>query len=257
MISFISRPLRIVALVAVAGLAAGAYFVWSGAHSSTAADQDGAIADYRALNVTDTTPARGVPAPGVYRFRVSGKESAGSGVVSAERPLPAEAVYIISPIAGGYHEDLRLSEEHVEEANYRVSGDAVLATWRRTKVTFLGIGTDDRTDVTPASIDHPTTGFTVGRTWGGRYALGKTGVQYRGRVVAKGTARLDGKAVPVVTLRTDSTFTGSTPGSRTDLISWSPELNLPVAWKITQKTGGDADFAITADLELESGTPVR
>ena len=78
MISFISRPLRIVALVAVAGLAAGAYFVWSGAHSSTAADQDGAIADYRALNVSDTTPARGVPAPGVYRFRVSGKESAQS-----------------------------------------------------------------------------------------------------------------------------------------------------------------------------------
>lgn len=256
MISFISRPLRIVALVAVTGLAAGAYLVWSGAHSSTAASQDGALADYRALNVTDTTPARGVPAPGVYRFRVSGKESAGSGVVSAERPLPAEAVYIISPIAGGYHEDLRLSEEHVEEANYRVSGDAALATWRRTKVTFLGIGTDDRTDVTPASMDHPTT-FAVGRTWGGRYALGKTGVQYRGRVVSKGTATLDGARIPVVTLRTDSTFTGPTPGNRTDLITWSPALSLPVTWSITQKTGGDADFAISADLRLESGTPVR
>ena len=56
----------------------------------------------------------------MYRYLVTGSESAGSGVLSAERSLPAEAVYIISPIAGGYHEDLRLSEEHVEEARFRV-----------------------------------------------------------------------------------------------------------------------------------------
>jgi len=256
-ISFITRPLRLIALLALAGAGVGAYVIWSGAHHSTAADQGGAVADYRALHVTDVTPARAVPAPGVYRFRVTGSEKAGSGLVSAERTLPAEAVYIISPIAGGYHEDLRLSEEHVEEAHYRVSGPSVLATWRRTKVTFLGIGTDDRTDVVPASVDHPASGFTVGRTWGGRYALGATGVTYRGRVVARGTATLDGKTIPVVTLRTDSTFTGPTPGRRTDTITWSPALNLPVAWTITQKTGGDADFQIAADLELESGTPVR
>ncbi len=75
MISFISRPLRLVALIILAGAGAGAYLIWSGAHHSTAADQGGAVADYRALDVTDTTPARGVPAPGVYRFRVTGKEN--------------------------------------------------------------------------------------------------------------------------------------------------------------------------------------
>lgn len=256
MISLITRPLRLVALIALVGVGVGGYVLWTGAHSSTAADQDGAIADYRALGVTDTSPRPGTPAPGVYRYRATGTESAGSGVVSAERPLPAEAVYIISPISGGYHEDLRLSEEHVEEANYAVSADAVTALWRRTKVTFLGVGTDDRSDVTPASVDHPTR-FAVGKTWGGRYTLGDLGVRYRGTVVSKGTETLDGKTVPVFVFRTESTFTGATPGTRTDVIRWSPEHNLPVTWKITQKTGGDAEFAITADLRLESAVPAR
>ncbi len=256
MISFITRPLRLVALIALVGVGVGGYLIWSGVHSSTTADQDGALADYRALGVTDTTPMPGAPAPGVYRYRATGKESAGSGVISAERPLPAQAVYIISPIAGGYHEDLRLSEEHVEEGRYAVSDSAVTAQWRRTKVTFLGVGTDDRTDVKPPSVDHPTT-FTVGKTWGGRYTLGSLGVSYRGTVVSKGTETLDGKTIPVYVLRTESTFTGATPGTRTDLIRWSPEHSLPVTWKIVQKTGGDAEFAITANLRLESAVPAR
>ncbi len=256
MISFLTRPLRLIVMLALIGAGVGGYLIWSGANSSTAADGDSALADYRALGVTDTTPVRGAPAPGVYRYRAVGTERAGSGVLSAERPLPAQAVYLISPIAGGYHEDLRLSEEHVEEARFAVSDDAVSATWRRTKVTFLGIGTDDRSDVNPASVDHPTT-FTVGKSWGGRYSLGELGVEYRGTVVSKGTATLDGKTIPVFVLRTDSTFTGATPGTRTDLIHWSPDLSLPVTWSIDQKTGGASEYEISADLELESGTPQR
>ena len=58
-------------------------------------------------------------------------------------------------------------------------------------------------------------------------------------------------------IRTDSTFTGATPGTRTDVLRWSPELSLPVTWSITQKTGGDAEFAIDADLTLVSGMPQR
>lgn len=256
MISLITRPFRLLALIALVGVGVGGYVLWTGAHSSTAADQDGALADYRALGVTDTSTKPGAPAPGVYRYRATGTERAGSGVVSAQRPLPAQAVYIVSPIPGGYHEDLRFSEEHVEEANYAVSADAVTALWRRTKVTFLGVGTDDRSDVTPASIDHPTR-FTVGRTWGGRYHLGALAVSYTGRVVSKGTATLDGAKIPVYVMRTESTYSGATPGTRVDTISWSPEHSLPVTWKVQQKTGGTAEFAISAELQLESATPSR
>ena len=76
-------------------------------------------------------------------------------------------------------------------------------------------------------------------------------------MVSKGTETLDGKTIPVYVLRTESTFTGATPGTRTDLIRWSPEHSLPVTWKIVQKTGGDAEFAITANLRLESAVPAR
>lgn len=258
MTSFLLRPLRLVALVALLGVAGGAYWVWQGAHTSTAASQDGALAEFRAKAVPDAPAAPGVPAAGVYRYRATGEESAGSGVLSASRPLPAEALYIITPREGGYHEDLRLSEEHVEEADFLVGERGVSATWRRTKVTFLGIGTDDRDAVEPPSFDHPTTGFRVGRSWTGAYRLGDDlTVRYTGRITGRETAELDGRRIPVYVIRTDSTFAGSTPGSRTDVLRWSPELSLPVRWSIEQETGGDAEFAIDADLTLVSGTPQR
>jgi hypothetical protein len=255
-ISFFSRPLRLVALVAVIGIAGGVYWVWNGAHSSTAVSQDGVLAEYRAKGVSDAPPAPGVPAPGVYRYRATGSESAGSGVLSASRSLPAEAVYVITPTEAGYHEDLRLSEEHVEEADFAVGERGASATWRRTKITFLGIGEDDRDAVEPPAFDHPST-FAVGRSWKGAYTLGDLRVSYTGRITGRETAQLDGKPVEVFVIRTDSTFRGSTPGTRTDVLRWSPDLSLPVAWSITQKTGGDADFAIDADLTLISGVPQR
>jgi hypothetical protein len=257
-ISFFSRPLRLVALVAVIGIAGGVYWVWHGAHTSTAVSQDGVLAEYRAKGVSDAPPAPGVPASGVYRYRATGTESAGSGVLSASRSLPAEAVYVITPTAGGYHEDLRLSEEHVEEADFAVGERGASATWRRTKITFLGIGEDDRDSVEPPAFDHPAPSkFSVGRSWKGTYRLGDLDVAYTGKVTGRETAQLDGTAVEVFVIRTDSTFRGSTPGTRTDVLRWSPELSLPVAWSITQKTGGDAEFAIDADLTLVSGVPQR
>ena len=256
MTSLLTRPLRLIAVVAALGVLAGAYWVWSGAKSSTAADQTDAVAEFRAKGVSETGPSPGAPAAGVYRFRVTGDESAGSGVLSASRPLPDEAVYIISPIAGGYHEDLRISQEHVEEARFHVAEAGTSATWRRTKITFLGIGEDDRSDVTPAALDHPAT-LPVGRTWRGRYTLGAIGVSYRGRVVANEAMTLDSTSVPVAVIRTDATFSGSTTGTRTDVVRWAPSLNLPLAWSIDQKTGGEADYSINADLALVSATPAR
>jgi hypothetical protein len=256
-ISFFSRPLRVAALLAVIGVAGAAYWVWQGAHTSTAVSQEGALAEFRAKGVADDVAAvPGVPAPGVYRYRATGSEQAGSGVLSASRPLPAEAVYVITPKEGGYHEDLRFSEEHVEEADFVVGERGTSATWRRTKVTFLGIGSDDRDAVEPPSLDHPAT-LAVGRSWGGDYRLGDLRVKYTGRVTGRETAELDGRRIPVFVIRTQSTFAGSTPGTRTDVVRWSPELSLPVRWTIDQQTGGDAEFSIQADLALVSGTPQR
>lgn len=256
MTSSLSRPLRLIAVIAVLGIAGGAYWVWHGAHTSTAVSQDSVLAEFRAEHVSDAPPPPGVPASGVYRYRATGEESAGSGVLSASRSLPGEALYIVTPKAGGYHEDLRLSQEHIEQTDFAVGERGANATWRRTKITFLGIGADDRDAVEPPSFDHPTE-LRVGRRWSGAYRLGTLAVTYTGRVTGRETATLDGKRIPVFVIRTDSTFKGSTPGTRTDVLRWSPELSLPVTWSIQQKTGGDTEFAIDADLALVSGTPQR
>jgi hypothetical protein len=255
MTSLLRHPVRIVALVALVAVAVGGFVLWHRVGSSTPADTGGAVAAFRQQHIPAGARPDGVPAYGVYRFAVTGHESAGNGMLTASRPLPREAVYVIDPLAGGYHENLELSAEHIEEARYAVGSEGAKATWRRTKITFLGVGADDRDAVTPAALDHPAT-FAVGRSWGGRYHLGKLGVSYRSRVTGTDTAMLDGKRIPVFVFRTQATFTGPTPGSRTDVVKWSPELNMPVAWHITQKTGGSADYAIDADMTLVSGTPL-
>jgi hypothetical protein len=256
-ISFVSRPLRIVALVVLLGVAGGAWWVWQGAHTSTAVEATDAVSEFRTGEAApDVAPRPGVPEAGVYRYRVTGQEAAGSGVLSAERPLPAEAVYIITPTAEGYHEDLRFSEEHVEEARFRVDPAGTTAEWRRTKVTFVGIGSDTRDDVVPAALDHPRP-MKAGDEWGGEYQLGELAVSYTAKVVGTGTATVDGRTVRTVTYRTDATFTGSTPGTRTDVVEFAPGLSLPVAWSIDQTTGGASDFTVSADMELVSATPER
>lgn len=251
-----TRPLRLIALVALLGVAGGAYWLWQGASSSTAVDKNDALTEFRSTDAAALPARPGVPAAGVYRFRVTGEEAAGSGVLSAERPLPAEALYIITPDEAGYHEDLRFSEEHVEEARFRVDADGSSAEWRRTKVTFLGMGTDDRNDVEPPALDHPAK-LAKGATWGGEYRLGGLVVTYTARVTDTGTAVVDGERIPTATFRTESTYTGSMPGERTDVVTWAPSLSLPIEWSIDQTTGGASDFTMTADMELVSAIPQR
>ena len=131
----------------------------------------------------------------------------------------------------------------------------IRAIWRRSKVTFLGIGEDDRAAVTPPALDHPAH-MTVGRTWGSTYVNGKTTVTYHGEVLSKGSVTLDGHAVPTYVLRTDSTFDGPFSGTRRDDVTFAPTLALPVAWKIAQDTSGSADYSIRAELQLESAIPI-
>lgn len=254
--SLLTHPFRLVGLVVLGAIVAGAAWIWHGAHSSTPVSNAGALAEFRASGAAPTPARDGVPASGVYRYRASGRERAGGGPLSAERTLPGEAVYVITPRPGGYHEDLRLSQEHVEEAVFAVGAHGASATWRRTKVTFLGIGTDDRHDVRPPSLDHPRP-LRPGMRWSGRYQLGDMVVTYSSRATGRGTVRLDGRSVPVVAIETDSSFTGGTHGTRTDVLRYAPSLSLPVAWSIRESTGGATDYSLQADLTLVSATPER
>jgi hypothetical protein len=255
MISSLRRPSRFIPLAVLLVLAGAALWLWRGAQSSTLASDDGALSDFRERAAQGSfDPRPGVPTPGVYHFTQSGSEEAGTGPLTVSRDLPSRAVYIVSATKAGYHEDLRHSAEHVEEVQFGVTPSGTRALWRRSKVTFLGIGEDSKADVTPPSLDHPAK-LTVGRTWGGTYDNGDMRVTYRAEVLSKGSATLDGGTVPTFLIRTDSTFSGPISGTRRDDLVFAPSLALPVRWTISQDTGGDADFSIEAELELESAVP--
>jgi hypothetical protein len=254
MLTFLLRPKRLIPLVLLAGLLGAGVWLWTGAHSSTAASEDSALADFKERGGAAAKARPGVPAPGVYRFAQTGQESAGGGPLSVSRDLPAEALYIVTPIAGGYHEDLRHSEEHVEEVRFLVDGTGSHAVWRRTKVTFVGIGEDDANDVTPPSLEHPAK-LRVGASWDGRYAQGDLDVSFASRVTKRASVTLDGTKVPAFVIQTVSDFSGSTTGQRTDELWWAPSLALPVRWTIAMTTGGSSEFEIDADLRLLSATP--
>jgi hypothetical protein len=256
MISSLRRPSRFIPLAVLLVLAGAALWFWKGAQSSTLASEDGALTDFRTRAAQGSfDPRPGVPTPGVYHFRQSGSEEAGSGPLTVSRDLPPQAVYIVSATKAGYHEDLRHSQEHVEEVQFGVNPSGVRALWRRSKVTFLGIGADDKAAVTPPALDHPAK-MTVGRKWGTTYVNGKTTVTYTGEVLSKGSVTLDGHAVPTYVIRTDSAFDGPIHGTRRDVVAFAPSLALPVSWTITQETGGEADYSITAQLDLESAIPL-
>ena len=202
-------------------------------------------------------PARpAMPAAGVYRFAVTGKEKAGSGVLSAERTLPAEAVYVITPIAGGYHEDLRLSEEHVEEAHFLVNDvgqhrhvaphQGHLPRHRR------GRPRPRRPPLArPPAQPH-------GRRHLGRYLLpsATSARSTPARSPPRRTAPARRRLGPGLRDPDRQHVHRLDPRHAHGHVSWSPKLSLPVAWDITQKTGGSSDYSITASMKLASGTPL-
>lgn len=248
------RLLLLAGLAALLVLGAAALVVWRSAGSASVASEDAALAALRLRGGASEQAHPGVPRAGVYTYAQRGREGASGGFADVSRDLPATALYIVSPTPEGYHEDLRFNEEHVEEVRFAASGGETRALWRRTKVTFVGIGEDTQADQVPPPLDHPHR-LRVGMTWGADYASGDVPVSSRSRVAAARAVRLDGRSVPAMVIRTDSRTGGNQPGVRRDEVWWAPSLSLPVRWRIEQDYEGSAPFTMRADLELTSATP--
>jgi hypothetical protein len=248
------RLAMLVVLGVVVAVGIAAFLLWRSASSATLANEDGALADLRARGAgVEAQPRTGVPRPGVYTYTQTGREGA-AGVVDVSRDLPSTALYVVAPTREGYHEDLRFSEEHVEEARFAVDERETRALWRRTKVSFAGIGEDTQADQTPPPVDHPHR-LRVGASWGGSYSSGDVPITFRSRVIGARSVSLDGRQVQAMVIRTDARTGGAQPGIRRDEIWWAPALSLPVRWSIVQDYEGSAPFEMEAQLELQSARP--
>lgn len=252
----IARPLRAAAVLVVLLAVGAGLWLWDRAGSSTPVDEDAAVRAFREGGgaAGQASPAPGIPRPGVYAFRQSGSEEGGAGPVSLSRDLPARALYVVRLVPGGYAEELDISEEHVEGLRVRVGPGGTRQLSRRTKVTFLGVGRDDRRDLRPPPLRMPRP-LTVGRAWGGRYTAGELPVEFRSEVVRADAVEVGGRRLAVRVVRTVGDTGGVHPGRRTDVIWWSPALSLPLRWEIDMEIGGPVSLRTRATLQIESVEP--
>lgn len=250
--SLIRRPVRAALVVLLLAAAGAGIWLWQRAGESTPVSVQRALEEFRADGGGAAAP--GIPAPGVYTYRQSGSERGGVGPAHISRGLPDEARYVVTAAAGGYAAQLSMSEEHIEGVTLKVGATGSREVARRTKVTFLGFGRDDRRALRPPPLWLPAR-LTAGRTWSGTYTAGDLPVTYRSRVLRRDAVEVDGRRWAVWVVRSESRTGGIHPGDRTETWWWSPRLALPLRWDIDMRIGGPATLATRATLQLVTTTP--
>jgi hypothetical protein len=254
--AMLARPVRSTIIVVAVLLAAGALWLWSRAGSSTPVSEESALQTLRAAGGAERAGGAGVPRPGVYSYRQEGSERGGAGPLKVSRELPATARLVVTPAAGGYGRELDLSEEHIEGVRLRVGPTGTHEVSRRTKVTFVGVGRDDRRTLHPQPLALPRA-LSPGRTWSGSYSAGGLPVTYRSTVLRAERVRVGDADLPALVVRSVARTGGPHPGDRTDVIWWSSALSLPLRWDIDTRIGGTFSLNTRARLDLESTTPAR
>jgi hypothetical protein len=244
----------LVAAVVLLALTGVGIWLWQSASSSSPVSEEEALASFRQGGEAGEEPRPGVPRAGVYTYRQAGTERGGAGPLGVTRDLPDEARYVVTPTGEGFQEELSLSEQHIEAVRFRMASEGARAVWRRTDVTFVGIGRDDRRELRPPPLHMPRRP-AVGRTWSGRYVAGELPVSYRSEVVRRETVEVGGERLPAVVVRTVGDTGGAHPGRRVDTFWWSPRLALPLRWTIDMEIRGTVTLDTTADLRLQALDP--
>ena len=251
--SLIQKPVRVALVVLLLAAIGAGVWLWQQAGESTPVSEERALREFRE-DGGGGAAAPGIPAAGVYTYRQEGSEEGGIGPASLSRDLPGEARYVVTRAEGGYRAQLSMSQEHVEGVTLRVGRAGTHEVARRTKVTFLGFGRDDRRTLRPAPLWLPAR-LSAGRTWAGSYTAGDLPVTYRSRVLRRDAVEVDGRRWAVWVVRSQSRTGGAHPGDRTDTWWWSPRLALTLRWDIDMRIGGPASLDTRATLHLLRTAP--
>lgn len=244
---------RAAILVVVVLLVAGAAATRWNAGRSDPVSPGEALDAFR--SAPDGARLNGAPRPGVYAYRASGRESGGAGPFTIGRDLPATAQMVVVAREGGWEAELLYSRQHIEGTRYVIAADgAIRVTWHRTKVTFAGIGRDDRRDVEPPSLAVPSNPVP-GVAWNERYRTGDVTVRVENRIDRAEVVRVGGRPVDTVVIVTRATTDGPHPGTRSETAWWAPALGLPVRWDIDMDIGGTFGFEVTSSVRLQSTRP--
>lgn len=246
------RPARAALLGGAAVVAIAGVVAWRAASTSTPISVQDALRTFRE-NEGPGSAAAG-PRPGVYTYRAEGAESGTVGPLSIRRTVPAQARYVVTSTPGGFETELQISKQHIEGYRYRIKDGWAVLTWRRVDVTFLGVGRDDRRDVTGTARWIPLEP-RVGMRWDVDFWTRTLHATGTGRVTGTGTITVDGapRRVFVVDIRTVTQ--GAHGGPHRERLWWSPELRMPLRISSTTRLDGVVGFQSRMDMRLASARP--
>ena len=204
--------------------------------------------------------ARGLPSPGVYRYRTSGGEHL--SVAGADRTFPA-ASYLIVNDAGCASESWEPFVQHVEGIVVCPStGGGFTTTTATSYEQIAGTGTTDVITCPTGTVfvpAHPR----AGQRWQATCQSSGSAVTLTGTVVGRSSVEVAGTSVPALHTRLTFTFAGSEQGTNpTDY--W---LSLPTGLilreqetvALSQSAGplGSVRYTEHMAIALASSTPDR
>lgn len=247
---------RLVGAAAVCVVAVGAVVLWQHASSSTPVSLDDALHTFRDRPAGAAPENADAPPPGVYRFQASGSEVGTVGPLRVRRPVPAEANLVVTPTPDGFETEWQISQEHIEGYRFRVHAGWATLVWRRVDVSFLGVGRDDRRDVTGSARWIPTHP-RVGQTWPVDFWTAKLHTTGTGRVVRRETITVAGRPEPAYLVEVDTRTAGAHGGPRTERIWWSARDRVPLRVEATTALGGVVGFRSQVSMRLAAAAPLR
>ena len=221
------------------------------------ADRDaGAVSPERALSEfrerpgADRRPAPGLPAAGVYLYRVRGEETLSRGPLSITRTFPAVAPRTIRHTPGGYEVQWRISTGKGELTRVRAGARRSWTVYGESYFSAAGISTTNRRSWEPPQPRAPRT-VRVGARWGGRSTDGDgLVVDSESRVTGMRTIRVGGVPVRAAVVETMFTVSGTArgSGSTTTLLDPERELDLRIDTTSDLEQNGSASTRYVATL---------
>ncbi len=211
------------------------------------------VDEFRAAASTARDPRPGLPAQGVYEYRVIGREKI-QKALSIERTLPPTAAMIVLHTPAGYDTDTRYSGEHREQARYDLGAEGAKLTFAITTISAGPIRTVRDREWKPVLVRFPVDG-PLPSPVSGRYTAGDLTLNVTAQNLPDATVDVGGTPVKAHVYRFDQDVTGEYSGTRTETFWYDPESALVLRYTIRSSIKGPTNLDFDVDQRLTSLTP--
>ncbi|MFN8110810.1 MAG: hypothetical protein U0Y82_13350 [Thermoleophilia bacterium] len=249
-----ARRLIVAVVVLVLVAAGGAVWLWRSVHSQSASRVEDVLADYRAKAKPSQPAQPGLPAQGVYTYRVAGHEAI-SSALTIKRTLPPTATMMVLQHTGGFDTDIRYSKEHREQASYRLDPKGDYLTRAITTVAAGPItAVKDRT-WSPELLRFPKAPAAAAAAISGHYTAQSLTLDITTRALPDAVVRVGAKPVTAHVIEFDQKVTGEYQGTTVERYWYDPASGLVVRSTTEQHLTGPTGLDFSVDQPLTSLTP--